>query len=495
MASSAQHSLQTIEAFLSRVGQIKTADGSEPESEAGSIGGETSHPVKNVDDRLQDAPEGERSKENTRDVKEEQGAPGVESAAEASPKSAAARFAKSAANPFTVGVKAPRANGRGATQKVKKGDEAVMTPGSAADDSEESPLNPQPTGQTPEQETEGAKAGKEDHREGDRGGTEHPANTENDELDGHKWAADADPIKMAADLKELGDQLCAQISWLAESTGNPKTAQDAARVASGGNSNGQAKQAAAVAPGALGSVELDPMVQMQLGWEMAGLITGTMDKQAADAMVQNAIEGIIKTASEDAENVVNYLDNFFAAAEQSVKQAAPGDDPAAPGGDGGAPGADGGQPPPGLGGGGGGPPPGMGPPGGGGGMNGEDLMGMLGGGVPAGGGGGPPPGGGDLGGGGGGDAETGALADLLDRLGVDEQDLVQAMAEEEGNGGGGGPPGGGGGPPPPPPGMEAQGADRGGRTQKQAVAKQGDYRAGMRQYITELIERSRRTAS
>src|SRR5215471_8663076 len=102
MASSAQHSMQTIEAFIARVGQLKQADGSEPESEPGSIGGETEHPVKNVDDRLQDAPEGERSKENTRDVKEDQGQPSVENAAEASPKSAAARLAKSAANPFTA---------------------------------------------------------------------------------------------------------------------------------------------------------------------------------------------------------------------------------------------------------------------------------------------------------------------------------------------------------------------------------------------------------
>ena len=51
--------LTTIDQFLQKV-RVKTA--AEANTEPGSIGGETSHPVKDVDDSTQDAEEGERSK-------------------------------------------------------------------------------------------------------------------------------------------------------------------------------------------------------------------------------------------------------------------------------------------------------------------------------------------------------------------------------------------------------------------------------------------------
>ena len=49
-------------------------------SEPGSRGGETTHPSKNVDDHLIPLEEGSRFKENTQDVKEQEGPPSVESA-------------------------------------------------------------------------------------------------------------------------------------------------------------------------------------------------------------------------------------------------------------------------------------------------------------------------------------------------------------------------------------------------------------------------------
>ena len=95
MPTSAQQSMATIDQFLQKVGSVKVAE--DPLSEPGSIGGETSHPVKKVDDRLQTATEGARSSENSKDVKEDQGAPSVENAPEAkaaSARNAANRLAK-----------------------------------------------------------------------------------------------------------------------------------------------------------------------------------------------------------------------------------------------------------------------------------------------------------------------------------------------------------------------------------------------------------------
>jgi cell division septation protein DedD len=57
---------------------VKAAD--KPISEPGSIGGETSHPSKNVDDRLIPEQTGARYSENTSDVKKDVGAPSVENA-------------------------------------------------------------------------------------------------------------------------------------------------------------------------------------------------------------------------------------------------------------------------------------------------------------------------------------------------------------------------------------------------------------------------------
>ena len=65
MEKSAQGTLGTIEQFVKEVG-TKTAAAN---TEAGGHEGETTHPVKDVDDRTEDAEEGARSAENTQDVK------------------------------------------------------------------------------------------------------------------------------------------------------------------------------------------------------------------------------------------------------------------------------------------------------------------------------------------------------------------------------------------------------------------------------------------
>lgn len=477
MAVSAKSSMATIEQFIARVGHQKAAE--EAHTEAGSIGGETSHPVKNVDDRTEVAQEGERSKENTSDVKEEQGSASVDSTPEATTKSGsvAQRLAKKAGeNPFTKNVKKTAPTGS-ATDKVKKADGGpVQSEGSAADDSEESVLNPQPTGKTPDIETNSAKGGKEDP------GSSHEARTDNDKLDGHKYANDADPIKIASDLKGIGDNLLAQLSWVSEQLGQTKAAEDVQQVAQQrGNVPQQRQQVKQAAP------VLDQHVQAQLGWEMAGLINGTMDKQAADLMVKSALEQVIYDASTDAVKLAHYLDNFFYSAEQAQKQAeGEGDPMAAMGGGGGDPMGGGGAPPPPMG---GGAPDAMG--GGGGGE--DEMMAALGGGEGA----DPSGGGGGEGGGGGDDAQH--LAQILDQLGVSPEELQQAIQEEMGGGGGeeggdaGGDPLAGGAAPPGMGGGEKPAFDRrGGRQTKQGAAKAGNYQAGMAEYISELISRSRR---
>ena len=405
MTTSAQASMQTIDQFLSAVGSVKTA--AEANTEPGSIGGATTHPVKNVDDRTEPAKEGERSAENTADVKKDQGSSSVDSTSEAK-----------AASVMDV-----------ASRFAKKAEGAVQTAGSAADDHVQIGTNVQATGDDPSNETNKAKAGKEDP------GSSHPARTDNDALDGHKYAYDSNtPLeKMANDFRDLGENVCAQIAWLSQQGGNQKTAA-AATVQANGRAPTAVKQANAI----------DPQLAAQAGWELAGLLNGTMDKQAADAMVENTLAEIIKTASDDADRTAAFFDEYFA----NMAKQAEGEPPMDPSG--GPPGAEGG------------------------------------------------------GGGGGEDQEAQQLAMVLEQLGVSPEELEAAMASIAGGGdpgaggmppgaggpppGAGGMPPGAGGPPPgagaggPPPGMEVQGSDRTAR---------GEKVANMRGYISEIISRSR----
>jgi hypothetical protein len=76
-----------LRSFLAEVQQVKAASSKKAEAntEAGSRGGDTSHPVKNVDDQTGDANEGARSAENTADVKKQVPAGGVDSATDNPP--------------------------------------------------------------------------------------------------------------------------------------------------------------------------------------------------------------------------------------------------------------------------------------------------------------------------------------------------------------------------------------------------------------------------
>ena len=87
MSTSAQESLDTIESFVQEVGATKTA--AEANTEAGGYEGPTTHAVKDVDDKTEDAQEGARSSENTEDVKDPDigpGEPSVDATSEATAK-------------------------------------------------------------------------------------------------------------------------------------------------------------------------------------------------------------------------------------------------------------------------------------------------------------------------------------------------------------------------------------------------------------------------
>jgi len=78
MPSSAIQSMRSIDRFLQEVASTEKR-AAEAHTEPGSVGGGTTHPVKNVDDSTEEATEGARAAENTADVKADQGPASVES--------------------------------------------------------------------------------------------------------------------------------------------------------------------------------------------------------------------------------------------------------------------------------------------------------------------------------------------------------------------------------------------------------------------------------
>lgn len=426
----------TIDDFLVKLASHKSA---EANTEPGSIGGPTAHPVKNVEDRTQDATEGERSSENSADVKKDQGSPGVDSTPEAKAASFAAKTAKLA---------------------KRSGDGPAAVSGSAADDQIQIGTNKQPTGDDPSVETSSAKGGKTDP------GSDHPARTDNDQLDGGKYAFDANASfdDLSALVIKCGEDMCAILGAVPHMQAAPQ--------------NGRANTKAAG--------DVDPRLAGQAGWELAGLLTGEADKQAVDALVVQTVAQIMKSGEDKAARVSAMLNSFKAAEEEGEM---PPEDPAGGGGAGGM--------------------GGMGAASDDGGEGGGDeaaMMAAMGGGAGGG------------GGGGGDEAELEQLLALLESKGIDPGELLAALQAEGGGGAGGGgmppdgggmpgggggmppmspagggggmPPGGGGGGMPPgggglPPGMDVAAADRRGTSTKQSTDR-------MREVLEEIVARSRR---
>lgn len=166
----------------------------------------------------------------------------------------------------------------------------VSQPGSAADDHYQIGTEVRPTGEHPDVETESAKDTKDDGSIG--GESSHPARTDNDELDGQKYSSDLH--KIAAELQRLGERICTRLMGYSGLT-PIKTAQAF---------DGDDLAAAAY----------------NAGWEAADL---AYDKIAADAYAHTVVSDIIKQAEDDATEVATYLDSFCKTATASVPENEP----------------------------------------------------------------------------------------------------------------------------------------------------------------------------
>ncbi len=189
---SALHALtDEIQTEKTAAARAKQAESPTPD-DPGGYQGATTHPTKNIDNRGQTASEGARSSENTSDVNADQGEPGVNKAPDAKP---------------------------GQQDDVQLN---IGTQQSA-------------TGEDPSTEDD-YKAGKDDP------GSSHPAKTDNDSLDGHKYANAS-----VGQLKGLHDQLCNGIlADLANGQGNTLTKEALAKAATAsGDSSGSLQPSAA----------------------------------------------------------------------------------------------------------------------------------------------------------------------------------------------------------------------------------------------------------
>jgi hypothetical protein len=241
-----QAALVSIDAMLRQIAE-QSVKSAEAKSEPGGYQGSTTHPVKNVDDRLMEATEGERSRENSSDVQEQQGAPSVDSTSESTPSQDTVQY------------------NIGTTQSA--------------------------TGEDPSSETESAKAKKDDP------GSSHPMRTDNDSLDGHKYAQHI--IKLTEKAAAQGNDLLALLAIEAQ---------------------GEIQQKAAQLSGAKAPAAPEAVAKAaEAGAELANMAAGGVgaDKQAEAAAVVDSIALTISDAFAMAEKTAAYLDEYFRALKKA----------------------------------------------------------------------------------------------------------------------------------------------------------------------------------
>ncbi len=422
MTNSAIQSMQSIDRFLQEVAATEKK-AAEAHTEPGSVGGPTQHPVKDVDDSTEDAQEGERSAENEADVSADQGPPSVDNTED----NVAAKKAVDG----------------------KSEDGSVNPPGTASADQLQIGTKKEPTGEEPAVETSSAKGGKEDP------GSSHPARTDNEQLDSLKYAEmnTEELSKVAADL---GNVLLAGLSKSAASC----SAHDGDSDSDDDDDDSDEKEAELkgdqdkLDADGDGKIEGSDLAELrndddddddekeatdlagQAGWELAGLLSGDFDKEAANSLVHASLVDMISTASSDAEKVAEFVTAYSKAAEEKEAAEMPaGIDPAAMMGGEEAP------------------------------MEADEAA-MA-----------------DAMAGGEGGSEVEELAAVLESIGISPEELEAAMAEEAG----------GMGEEAPieeaadeAPGMEVEASE------KEAVAKKGAAKKATKDYIQEVLERSRR---
>lgn len=274
LTKAAQQSVDTIDAMLARIDQQKRA---EANTEPGGYGGKSTHPSTDVDDRTEGAQEGARSSENTADVKEDQGSSSVDSTAPGTP---------------------------GGQDSVQMN---IGTHQSA-------------TGEDPAVETESAKPGKDDP------GSSHPARTDNESLDGHKYASAGNVLKLIKAAQSRGTQLIAKIA--VEADGPLKQAATKLQKKAGDppphGTEGAAKLPPTTVDESDTSAECPPPGKgskkegaAQAGAAVANAVVGNPQVKAAqDQIVVQSIAETIDVAYRMAEKTAAYLTSYM-----STKQA------------------------------------------------------------------------------------------------------------------------------------------------------------------------------
>lgn len=255
----------TIDNLLATLpgGGVKTAA---PLSEPGGYTGPSTHPSAKVDDRLEVATEGARGRENEEDNKEDQPI-GVDN----------------------TPIPDPMA-------KVQEG----VEPQTGLRESE--------TGGDPAIETASAKSDKDDP------GSTHPARTDNDSLNGGKYAEDLKSLRdLLAQVKTAGDELCADMTVAAD---NGKTAAPLAAPATTAPAAGAPAVAPVAAPaaapmaapaGAPAQKIAEPAAAAQAGYELASLFAPGIDKQAVDRSLWETATHAILDAEDLATKAAAYI--------------------------------------------------------------------------------------------------------------------------------------------------------------------------------------------
>lgn len=239
---------------------------SEARTEPGGYQGASTHPSTKVDDRTSEATTGSRASENTSDVKADQGPPSVENT--------------------KPGVD-------GSSQESKQYNIGTKVTS---------------TGENPSQEDD-FKSGKDDP------GSSHPARTDNESLDGHKYAEAVSQLnQLVKKAEDLGTKLLADIAVEAEAS---------AKEAGCGGGTKKKPAAKPVAKKAEEEAPAETAEQKQAadaGYDLAGLLASIdmsqNEKQAADLMVMQTVADIFALADRRAEKAAQFYQGYFKAAAE-----------------------------------------------------------------------------------------------------------------------------------------------------------------------------------
>jgi hypothetical protein len=181
------------------------------------------------------------------------------------------------------------------------------------------------TGEDPSAETDSAKGGKDDP------GSSHPARTDNDSLDGHKYASNLEALNALCKKAEaLGEQICAYIATNANPTKRAEgSAAGSTNCQAGGigvkdgpvTTEGKVEAKRDGAPTVTGNCG-DKAAQA--GYDLAGIFANldvaTQDKQAADRMVVDGLQQVIATAIRRAEKCAEFYAAHFDPRNQKLAE-------------------------------------------------------------------------------------------------------------------------------------------------------------------------------